>query len=69
MHTKPWNRHSRWLAAGLLTWGAITMTTLSGCEDARKEKLLDIEAPGVDIEINKTGTDRDVDVDVKTDKN
>lgn len=26
---------------------------LAGCDEGRKEKVLDIEAPGVDIEINK----------------
>lgn len=27
---------------------------LVGCEEANEEKVLDIEAPGIDIEVNKT---------------
>lgn len=51
------------VAAIACTW------SLAGCE--RKEKIVDIKAPGVDIEVNKTKrgieveTDRDKTVDIE----
>lgn len=35
-------------------------TTICGCE--RKEKVLDIKAPGVDIEVNKTSSGGEVEI-------
>jgi hypothetical protein len=37
----------------------------SGCE--RKEKVIDIETPRGEIEVERTVKDRDVDVDIKVD--
>jgi|GEM_PF-1357402 len=53
-----------WLLSSIVL-GAMACT--SGCE--QKEKVLDIKAPGVDIEVNKSTSDPNVEVDVKTDKN
>jgi hypothetical protein len=54
------------LAAGVLTMAAsIGAFGLSGCE--RKERVIDIEAPGVDVEV-----DRNIDtgeVEVETNRN
>jgi hypothetical protein len=52
----------RWLT--LLVVFALT-GPLIGCE--RKEKVLDIKAPGVDVEVNKT--DRGIEVESKTKRN
>jgi hypothetical protein len=38
----------------------------SGCE--RKEKVIDIETPRGEIEVERTVKDRDVDVDIKVDE-
>jgi hypothetical protein len=43
---------------------AACAVSLAGCE--RKERVLDIEAPGVDIEVNKTK--RGVEVETRGDK-
>lgn len=37
--------------------------TFSGCQ--REEKVLDIEAPGVDIEVKKTGDGPDIEVETR----
>jgi hypothetical protein len=39
---------------GLLVAAALTLATVAGCE--KKEKVLDIKGPGVDIEVNKTSS-------------
>ena len=44
----------------------VAMITLSlcglfSCEQAREERVLDIEAPGVDIEVNKTNGEDGID--------
>jgi len=45
-------RPQRWLAAGVLTAAAsLGCIALSGCE--RKERVLDVQAPGVDVEVDR----------------
>jgi len=52
------------LAAALLTlvtgWGAATLT---GCE--RKERVVDIEAPGVDVEVDRNVDTGEVEVNAE----
>jgi hypothetical protein len=43
---------SRWLAAGILSFAASLGTfVLTGCE--RKERVVDIETPGADVEVDR----------------
>lgn len=44
---------------------AATMVAISGCE--RKEKVLDIETPGGEIEVERDPETGDTDVEVNTD--
>jgi hypothetical protein len=64
------SRAKRLLAYAMPIVAAVACTvSLAGCE--RKERVLDIEAPGVDIEVNKTkrgfevesGRDKAVDIE------
>jgi hypothetical protein len=43
-----------------------TIAFVAGCE--RKEKLLDIEAPGIEVEVERNKDTGDVDVEVTRDK-
>jgi hypothetical protein len=59
---KPSSRASRWLAAGMVVITALLGTLgLAGCE--RKEKVVDIETPGADIEVERNIDTGEVEVE------
>lgn len=46
------------------------MLTLAGCDEAREEKVLDVEAPGLDVEVNKVeGEDGVEKIDIEAGSN
>jgi len=56
----------RWLAAGLLTAAtSLGSIGLSGCE--RKEKVIDIETPGADVEVERNIDTGEVEVETNRD--
>jgi len=59
-------KSQRWLAAGVLTVAAsLGSFGLTGCE--RKEKVLDIETPGVDVEVERNVDTGEVEVETNND--
>ena len=64
MFTEP---RSRWLVALYLlasSFAGLGMCALTGCE--RKEKVIDIETPGGDVEVERNKDTGKVDVEVDT---
>ena len=55
-------RPAAWLRT-LGCLGAVGVMALAGCDKADEEKVLDIEAPGVDIEVNKSDDGASVEVE------
>ncbi len=55
-----------WIAAGLITAAAtLGALGLSGCE--RKEKVIDIETPGADVEVGRNIATGEVEVETYRD--
>ena len=61
-----WKSASRWLPAVLMAGGLVCVGV--GCEEP-KEKVLDVEAPGFNLEVerSKTGTEVEIDTPAKDD--
>lgn len=44
---------------------AAAVLPLAGCNEKKERQVIDIDAPGVDVEVEKSDEDGSVDVDVK----
>jgi hypothetical protein len=58
-------RSSRWFAAAMMVAASLGSIGLTGCE--RKEKVVDIETPGADIEVERNIDTGEVEVETNRD--